>query len=83
MVLTLLKRWHNVIKPESPAVTGKDRAHRKSKYKFTVEGYSGEMEYRIGDDDNAEWKTIIPDVDGEYIIPKGEIINKVFIEKRQ
>ena len=74
------RRYYEVIKPE--AAIGAERAHRKSEYRFMVEGHTGDMEYRIGEDKDAEWTTISPNEEGEYIIPRGKIVDKVFIEFR-
>ncbi|MDR2698298.1 MAG: Ig-like domain-containing protein [Candidatus Methanoplasma sp.] len=83
LFLFFYRRYYAVIKEETQSVfiIGKDRARRKSEYRFSVEGYSGAMAYRIGDEGSAQWKTILPDAGGTYRIPKGVIVGTVFIGK--
>jgi|GEM_PF-1773359 len=79
------RRKYDVIKVESPDVTiiGDDKVRRKTAYHFTVEGkISGDIYYRIGYDDDTPWKIITPDQNGEYIIPRKEVINDITIELR-
>jgi hypothetical protein len=81
--LLFYRRYYDVIKIEHPSVTviGDDRVHRKSEYRFRIEGtFSGTISYRIGED--GQWKTLFPGTNGEYVIPKGEITDDVMIEIR-
>jgi len=75
------RRYYDVIW-EDPRVIGNDKVHRKSEYKFKVEGYLGPVSYRVGDDDDAPWKPLLPNKDGEYVIPKGEAVDDITIEIR-
>jgi hypothetical protein len=81
--LLFYRRYYDVIKVESTAeIIGDDMVHRKSRYVFTIAGTSANVSYRVGDDDDTPWKTLLPDADGKYIIPKGEITDDVTIEQR-
>ena len=72
------RRNYDVIKVEtSAAIIGADRVRRKSAYHFLIEG-TGAVSYRIGD--ARAWKTLSPDADGKYTIPRGEINDTVTIE---
>ena len=71
------RRKYEVIK--GPTITGDDWAYRKSEYRFKAEG-TGTVSYRIGED--GGWKTVLPGPDREYVIPRGEITDKVMIEQR-
>ena len=72
------RKWvYDIVKVNS--VIGEDTVRRKKAYTFGVAG-GGNVAYRIGE--NGEWKSLSPDVDGEYTIPKGEITDSVTIEKR-
>jgi len=59
---------------------GKDKVRRKSAYRFSIEGGTGTVSYRIGED--GAWKTLIPGPSGDYLIPKGEITDTLIIECR-
>ena len=76
------RRYYDVIKVgHSAEIVGANRAHRKSVYTFSVEGGPpGTVSYRIGED--GEWKIVLPDQDGKYFIPRGEITDAVTIEQR-
>ena len=76
------RRSYEVIKVESEGLTieGKDKARRNRPYGFTVDGNVGRVEYIIGEDGIP--KTLIPDVNRGYEIPKGEIKDKVTIRAR-
>jgi len=76
------RRYYEVTKVESSAtIVGDDRVHRKSKYVFSVTGaFSGTVSYRIGED--GERKVLLPGLDGLYVIPRGEITDKVTLEYR-
>jgi len=70
-----------VIKIEgSVEIVGKDRVRKKHAYTFHLEGGSGAVVYKIGEE--GEWKTLLPGPEGEYVIPKGEITDTVWIERR-
>ena len=80
LLILFYRRRYEVIKAEGPvSIIGKDKAHRKSAYRFSAEG-AGLVSYRIGE--SGTWKTLSPDADGEYMIPKGEITDNVTIECR-
>jgi hypothetical protein len=81
--LLFYRRYYDVLKVTPPSVTivGDDRVHRKNEYRFTVNGHTGKMAYRIGNDDDTKWKTIVADANGEYVIPKGEIVDDVYIQR--
>ena len=74
------RRYYDVIKEEGPVkIIGNDRVHRKSEYRFSVErGYPGIVSYRIGED--GKWEPLLPTPEGEYVIPKGLIIDDVTIK---
>jgi len=79
--LLFYRRYVDVVKVASSAkIIGKDRVHKKSEYKFSVEGRPGPVSYRVGED--GARKPLIPSASGEYTIPKGEITDKVTIEVR-
>ena len=79
--LFFYKRRYNVVKVSSSAViVGKDKVRRKSAYRFSIEGGTGTVSYRIGED--GAWKTLIPGPSGDYLIPKGEITDTLIIECR-
>jgi hypothetical protein len=80
--LLFYRRYYDVIKvsPENVTIVGDNRVHRKNEYRFTVQGsHSGKISYRVGKDENIPWKTITPNDNGEYIIPKGEITDNVTV----
>ncbi|MDR2698635.1 MAG: hypothetical protein LBB30_03025 [Candidatus Methanoplasma sp.] len=61
-------------------VDGADRVHRKSPYRFSMrDGHTGAVSYRIGE--KGEWKQVFPDAKGEYLIPRGETIDDIYLEK--
>ncbi|MCL2295917.1 MAG: hypothetical protein FWC29_02405, partial [Methanomassiliicoccaceae archaeon] len=76
------RRRYDVIKVSSSAsIIGKDRVRRKAKYIFTVEGgYAGTISYRIGED--GQWKILTSGPDGQYIIPKEDVVDTITIEVR-
>jgi len=79
--LFFYRRTVEVIKVAySATIIGKDRVRRKKAYPFTIEGESGTVSYRIGED--GGWKMLQPDAEGNYLIPKGEITETVTIECR-
>jgi hypothetical protein len=83
LILWFLRRSYDVVKVGHTAtIVGKDRVHRKSEYTFRIEGGAEKVSYRVGDGEEDIWKPILPNKDGEYVIPKGEITGKVFIEQR-
>ena len=78
LLILFRRRKYDVVKAEGPAsVIGEDKVRRKSAYSFLVEGGAGSVSYRIGGSET--WKTLSPDADGEYLIPKGEITDNVTI----
>jgi len=83
--IVFYRRYYDVIKPDDTTakVIGDDKVHRKSRYAFRIDGgYAGTVVYRIGYDEDDPWKTILPDPDGEYTIPKGEAVDDIIIELR-
>lgn len=76
LLLFLFGRSYRVTRVPEEDIIGKDRAVRKRPYRFTVSGGS-EVRYRIGD---GEWISIVPDAEGNYAIPKEEVIAKITIE---
>jgi len=77
------RRTYEVIKVASLVeMTGKERVRRKRAYRFTIKGgYSGTVSYKVGEE--GLWKVLVPNADGEYVIPKGEITDAVVIEARR
>jgi hypothetical protein len=80
--LLFYRRYYDVIKVAySVEITGKDRARRKHEYRFSINGeFSGTVSYRVGED--GEWKVLLPMPDGEYAIPKGDVLDDLTIEVR-
>ena len=76
------RRMYEVVKVQSSAaILGKDKARRKKAYAFAIEGGpSGTVSYSIGEDGIP--KTVIPNANGEYVIPKEDVIDKLTIEHR-
>jgi len=76
------RKTYDVIKVARDVnIVGKDRVRRKRSYSFAIEGGPpGAVSYKVGED--GEWKMLIPDADGVYTIPKGEITEDVTIEQR-
>jgi hypothetical protein len=75
--LFVARRSYEVVKTEVEGMTinGKNRAIRRSVYRFTVEGDDTGIKYRIGEGD---WKQPIKTEDG-YEIPKEDVTDKVTI----
>ncbi|MCL2149310.1 MAG: hypothetical protein FWH47_08250, partial [Methanomassiliicoccaceae archaeon] len=74
------RRSYEVVKVQSSAnIIGKDRARRRSRYEFEVEG-PGSVSYRVGED--GPWKPLSPGPDGGYAIPREDVIDKLTIEAR-
>ena len=75
------RRTYEVVKVgHSAEIVGKDRARRKKAYRFTIAGGTpGTVFYRVGD---GQWKDIIPSANGEYVIPKEDVIDNLAIEQR-
>lgn len=81
IVFFLYRRSYEVIKVSSGAeIIGKDKARRKKVYTFSVDGGSGTVMYRVGED--GQWKSILQNGDGNFEIPKDEVIDKITIEVR-
>lgn len=80
LLLLFYRRSYEVIKVESTVVVeGKDRARRKKRYDFTVEGgFSGTVSYKVGEE--GSWIPLTPNEDGSYSIPKEDVIDKITIE---
>ena len=76
------RRAYEVIKVESIGLTieGKDKARRNRPYRFTVIGNPRIIEYIIGEEGSP--KTLSPDINNEYEIPKGEVKDKVTIRSK-
>ncbi|MDR0309359.1 MAG: hypothetical protein LBH88_01180, partial [Candidatus Methanoplasma sp.] len=72
------RRTYEVIKVTGNVI-GKDRAHRKRAYNFEAEG-TGTVSYKVGED--GRWKTLMPNADGSYTIPRGDVVDKLTIEVR-
>ena|GEM_PF-5828971 len=62
-------------------IAGEQRARRKKEYRFTVEEGNPNVYYCVGEED--PWKLLYPDEDGIYTIPKGEVVNTVYMETRR
>ncbi|MCL2333629.1 MAG: hypothetical protein FWC52_02425 [Candidatus Methanoplasma sp.] len=72
------RRYYDVIKVGTSAtIVGKDRAHRKSRYSFKVEGTYSEVSYTIGEE--GEKRIIRQTPNGDFSIPKREITDTVTI----
>jgi len=70
----------DVIKVQS-SIIGKDKVRRKKAYRFKIEGeQKGDVSYSVGEE--GEWKTLSPNSDGEYVIPKEEVIGTLTIDHR-
>jgi hypothetical protein len=75
------RRYYDVHK-DSPRIEGDDTVHRKSEYVFTVTGgNSGDVYYRIKED--GEWKLIFRNADGQYVVPKDEVVGDIYLEIRE
>jgi hypothetical protein len=74
------RRTYAVVRVGGVQIIGKDKVRRKAAYRFSVEGGAGAVSYRVGE--NGASKTLLPDADGEYVIPRGEITESVTIESR-
>jgi hypothetical protein len=81
LFLLFYRKKYDVIKVEGANIIGDEKVRRKSKYTFIIEGgYAGLVVYRIGDE--GEWLPLVPNENGEYIIPRGQITGNVTIECR-
>ncbi|MDR0309598.1 MAG: hypothetical protein LBH88_02430, partial [Candidatus Methanoplasma sp.] len=74
------RRTYEVIKVTPSEAIGKDRARRKRAYTFTGEEAFGTVSYKVGED--GQWKSIIAAPNGEYTIPKDEVVDAITIEFR-
>jgi len=76
------RRAYEVIKVEAQGLTieGKDKARRNKPYTFTVIGATRGIEYIIGEEGFP--KTLFPDINNQYEIPKGEVKDKVTIRSK-
>ncbi|MCL1979046.1 MAG: hypothetical protein FWG60_02680, partial [Methanomassiliicoccaceae archaeon] len=82
LLFFLLFYWrrYEVVEVEGVSMTERDKARRKRAYTFQMEGYSGTVAYRIGED--GIWKTLLPSPDGSYTIPGKDVVGKITIERR-
>ncbi|MDR0508556.1 MAG: hypothetical protein LBG63_01840, partial [Candidatus Methanoplasma sp.] len=73
---------YDVIKASYSAdIIGRDRARNKKDYRFSVEeGFLGTVLYRVGKD--GKWKILLPTKNGDYVIPKDEVVDEFIIETR-
>ncbi|MCL1978990.1 MAG: hypothetical protein FWG60_02390 [Methanomassiliicoccaceae archaeon] len=72
------RRHHDVIIQERSAIVGHDKARRNREYRFSVRGeFSGAASYRVGAE--GQWKLILPDEDGTYVIPRGEVVDDIYL----
>jgi hypothetical protein len=78
----LYRRSYDVVKIASAAnIIGKDKARRKTAYHFYIEGgSSGTVSYKVGD--GGEWKALSPGPDGDYTIPRKDVVDILTIECR-
>jgi hypothetical protein len=75
-------RNYNVIVPDDMNIDGSMKVRRKSPYRFRAhDGYSDIVCYRIGRDEDGEWRLALRSNDGSYLIPKGMIKADVFLKK--
>ncbi|MCL1978895.1 MAG: hypothetical protein FWG60_01880, partial [Methanomassiliicoccaceae archaeon] len=74
------RRTYEVIEVVGAVMTEKDRARRKRAYTFTLEGVSGTLSYRVGEE--GAWNVLLPNPDGSYTIPGKDVIDKITIEHR-
>jgi len=77
--LIFWRRYYDVYLQDVRMI-GKDRTPRKKAYVFTIEGGYGAIAYRVKED--GEWKQVFPNADGEYVIPKDEVIGDIWLEMR-
>jgi hypothetical protein len=76
-LVLIVRRSYEVVKitVEGITINGKDKARRRSAYRFTVDGDDTGIKYRTGD---GEWKQPIK-TDSGYEIPKGDVTDKLTI----
>jgi len=74
-------RTYPVINDAHTAVTmDSERAHRKKGFYFNVKkGSAGKVFYRVGEGD---WKAARPAGNGEYFVPRKEVLGKLTIDVR-
>jgi predicted outer membrane repeat protein len=77
-LLLFFRRSYEVIKATGNII-GKDRARRKRAYHFEAAG-TGTVSYKVGED--GRWKTLLPNSDESYTIPKEDVVGKLTIEQR-
>ncbi|MCL2318140.1 MAG: hypothetical protein FWC44_03705, partial [Methanomassiliicoccaceae archaeon] len=78
-LLIYRRKKYDVVKVgSSEEIIENDTVKRKQAYSFSLDGSYARVSYKVGED--GAWKTIIPDVQGVFTIPKGEIIDNVRIE---
>jgi len=71
-LIAAMRNGYKVIEVESGSATihGKNRARKNRPYVFTVTGDSDTVSYSVG---NGASKAILPDLDGQYIIPEEDV----------
>jgi len=81
-IFLFYRRTYEVIRVDySASIAGKERARRRRAYTFSVEGGPAEtVSYRVGEE--GQWKTLSPNQNGEYVIPAGDVTDKLTIERR-
>ena len=81
--LIIRRRQYNVTKVSGGNVDiiGKDKAHRKSEYRFSLNGeFSGTVSYRVGE--NGQRTILQQNPKGEYTIPGKDVTGHITIELR-
>ena|GEM_PF-6079452 len=81
-ILLAYFRTYEIIKVSSTVrITGEDRARRSKAYKFMIMGdEGGDIAFRVGDDE--QWRPLVPDENGEYVISGKFVEDKLTIEHR-
>lgn len=78
ILIFFFRRSYEVVKLPPETISGKDKARRKKPYEFTVEGKTGHVFYRIGDD--GHWKSLLPDEEGKFVVPEDDVVDKITID---
>jgi Listeria/Bacterioides repeat len=76
--IIIMKSGYSVMKVASSSATidGKNRARKNRPYTFMVNGISGTVSYIVGD---GSPKTLLPDSNGQYIIPGNDVTGRLMI----